>query len=60
MFCLNNSKSKSKMYLEYPKFGTTKSDAPKFSSATGFLAVFTYELEVIVLFLSMYDLKIDI
>ena len=48
------------MYLEYPKFGTTKSDAPKFSSATGFLAVFTYELEVIVLFLSMYDLKIDI
>ena len=43
-----------------PKLGTIVSDAPKFSSITGFLPVLTYEFEIMVLFLSMYDLKIDI
>ena len=53
MFSYNKDKSKLNNNLEYPKFGTTKSDAPKFNSITGFLPVLTYEFDTMVLFLSM-------
>jgi hypothetical protein len=51
MFSSNKDKSKSKINLVKPKFGTIKSEAPKFNSITGFLPVLTYEFEMMVLFL---------
>jgi hypothetical protein len=51
--CSNKDKSKLNNNLEYPKFGTIKSEAPKFSSITGFLPVLTNEFDTMVLFLSM-------
>jgi len=60
IFSCRRARSKSKMNLVNPKLGTMRSDAPKFNSITGFRPVFTYELEMIVLFLSIYDLRIDI
>jgi hypothetical protein len=51
MFSSSKDKSKSKINLVKPKFGTIKSEAPKFNSITGFLPVLTNEFEMMVLFL---------
>ena len=59
-FSWSRSKSKSNMNRVNPKFGTTKSEEPKFSSTTGFLPVLVYEFESSVSLRLKYDLKIDI